>query len=310
MLSPVYLATVGVADLQRAMDFYAAAFGYRRRAGGDVGGDAIEQAWRMPPGLRGEVAVVGPEHAGLGLIRLVRFSQPGERIWGAYERVQDLGHYALNMRVKDIGRGWDRLVAAGAQVKSEPRYWTVDEHLSAWDSQVYDPDGVLLDVFQVEGDLEATVGEQDAEVSELQTVALHVGDMDRSRAFYVGLGFGILYDKVVEGLEDFFHVPQGTALHNVNLLKREQSRNGRIELAHYRGFPGSSLRDRAVPPNLGILSLTLRTDDLDAAMRLVSDLGAELVAGPLDVDLAPLGPQRLATALGPDGELLELCEPR
>jgi catechol 2,3-dioxygenase-like lactoylglutathione lyase family enzyme len=310
MISPVHLATVGVADLQRAVRFYAAAFGYPERGRGEVGGGALERAWRMPRGLRGEAVVVGPEDADLGLIRLVRFSEPGERIWGAYERIQDLGHYALNMRVKDIGRGWDRLVAAGAQVKSEPRHWTVEENLSAWDSQVYDPDGVLLDVFQVEGDLEATVGEQDAEVSELQTVALHVGDMERSRAFYVGLGFGILYDKVVEGMEDFFHVPPGTALHNVNLLKRDQSRNGRIELAHYRGFPGSSLRHRAVPPNLGILSLTLRTEDLDAATRLASDLGGEPVAGPVEVDLPPLGRQRLATVLGPDGELLELCEPR
>lgn len=310
MISPVHLATVGVADLRRAVRFYAAAFGYTERGRGEVGGGALEQAWRMPRGLRGEAVVVGPEDADLGLIRLVRFSEPGERIWGAYERIQDLGHYALNMRVKDIGRGWGRLVAAGAQVKSAPRHWTVDENLSAWDSQVYDPDGVLLDVFQVEGDLEATVGEQDAEVSELQTVALHVGDMDRSRAFYVGLGFGIMYDKVVEGLEDFFHVPQGTALHNVNLLKRDQSRNGRIELAHYRGFPGSSLRHRAVPPNLGILSLTLRTDDLDTATRQASDLGGEPVAGPVEVDLPPLGRQRLATVLGPDGEQLELCEPR
>jgi len=289
MISEIRIVTLSVADLERSARFYKQALGYVELGGGKLAGDALEQAWRMPPGLTGRFLMLGPPRMASGLLRLVQFTQPGERIWGDYARIQDLGHFAVNFRVRDLKDHWPRLVEAGAKAKSEPTFWKVNEDLSAWDSQCYDPDGVLLDIFEVQGNLDKTpLGEQTAEVSEVQTMAIHVSDMAKSTAFYTGIGFEVFYDKLIENMEGFFGMPKGTSLHNVNLIMPAGSPNGRVELAQYVGFPGRPLRERAVPPNLG----------------------GEAIGGPLELAVPPFGKVALRTFFGPDGETLELFERR
>ena len=70
-------------------------------------------------------------------------------------------------------------------------------------------------------------------------------------------------------------------------------------------LPDAPLRDQAVPPNLGILSASLASSDLDADCERLCELGAEPVAR-ASVSLPGFGPCQVATLFGPDGELLEL----
>ncbi len=308
MISAIQFVTLGVVDLDRAVGFYEHAFDYNLLGRSELPTGAWRDAWRMPRDLRATYAVLGCGEEDVGRVRLLCCDAPGEHIWGEYERIQDLGLYAVNFRVREIQAGWRRLQEAGAVEKSEPTFWTVNEDISAWDSQCYDPDGVLLDVFEVQGAVTETLGELTSEATEVQTVAVHTGDMGRSQAFYQGLGFEVLYDKMVESMEGFFHLPPGTKLHNVNLLHPGSSPNGRVELAQYVGFPGERLTERAAPPNHGILSIAFATENLAAASQLVEELGGEPVAGPVATELEPLGSLRLATFLGPDGELIELFE--
>ncbi len=310
MISELRVATVAVADLDRSCAFYADTFGYARLGEGTVGGREAELAWRMPDGLTGRAVVMGPPGATTGLLRLVRFDAPGEPYWGDYSRPQDYGHYALNVRVPDIHSTIDRLRAAGGRSRSEPTHWTVTPDLSAWDSLSYDPEGVLLDVFQLEPGDGSPLADYDGRPSELQTVAIHVGDARRSAAFYAALGYEVLYDKLIENMESFFHLPSGTGLHNINLYVPGGSLNGRVELAQYVGFPGERQRDRAVPPNLGILSVSMETDDLKATADLLGGLGAEPVCDPVELDLPPYGPALVQTFFGLDGEVLEFYQCR
>lgn len=306
--SEIKLATVGVSDLAAAGAFYRDAFGYVERGAGAVPAAALARAWLVPAGLAGRFAVLGPPRADGGLLRLVQWDAPGERVWGGYARIQDLGHYALNFRVADLGAFWPRLLAAGAAAKSPPRFWRVGPELAAWDSQAYGPDGVLLDVFEVEGRAVERLGPLAGVASELQTVALHVSDAERSAAFYGALGYETLYDTVIERMEGFFGLPPGTRLRNVNLMRRPHSPNGRVELAEYVGAGGRPLVERAVPPNTGLLSASFKAASLEAAAELLLELGAFPVgeAGPLA--MPPWGEVRLRTFRGPDGELLEVFE--
>ena len=311
MISEIRIVTLSVADLERSARFYKQALGYVELGGGKLAGDALEKAWRMPPGLTGRFLMLGAPRKASGLLRLVRFDRPGERIWGDYSRIQDLGHYAVNFRVRDLKAQWPGFIEAGAKAKSEPTFWKVNEDISAWDSQCFDPDGVLLDIFEVQGNLDQSpLGQQTAEASEVQTMAIHVADMAKSKAFYTGIGYDVLYDKVIENMESFFGVPKGTNLHNVNLIMPAGSPNGRVELAQYVGYPGRSLRDRAVPPNLGILSISFETDDLAAAGRLAEEVGGEAIGGPVELPVPPFGNVTFRTFFGPDGETLELFERR
>lgn len=306
MVSPIAIATVGVGDLDRSIEFYRQSFGYEPVAEGEVAGPELEELWRLPKGLSGRASVVGAPGVALGRLRLIEWSESGERIWGSYDRPQDHGHYALNLRVRDLDDAWQRMLNAGAEVRSEPKTWLVSEGLLAHDSMCYDPDGVICDVFQLPDD--GPLGPLAEQSSELQTMAIHASDMAVSTAFYTGLGYEVMYDQQTEGMEGFLHIPEGTLLHNVNMYMPEISLNARVELASYVGVPGSSVGSRAVPPNIGIHSITFESGDIAADSALIETLGGTLVAGPSMVSAPPYGDAMVATFLGPDGEALELVE--
>ncbi|TDC58653.1 hypothetical protein E1281_00665 [Actinomadura sp. KC345] len=310
MISELRVATVAVSDLERSVAFYRDVFGYVAGPEVAVGGPEIERAWRMPAGLTGRTVVLGPEGATTGLVRLVSFDAPGDRIWGDYSRAQDYGHYALNIRVDDVRATVHRLREAGGRAKSEPTRWTVTPELAAWDSLSYDPDGVILDVFELEARDGSPLAEYDGSPSELQTVAVHVGDARAAMGFYGALGFEPMYDQVIEGMEAFFRLPPGTSLHNINMYMPGGTMNGRVEIAQYVGFPGRDQRDRAVPPNTGLLSVSLETDDLPATAGLLAAHGAVPVCDPVELDVPPYGPAAVQTFLGRDGELLEFYRRR
>lgn len=305
MVSELRVATVAVCDLERSAAFYADVFGYVAGPEATLGGPEIERAWRMPPGLTGRTVVLGPRGATTGLVRLVSFDAPGERIWGDYSRAQDYGHYALNIRVDNVRATVRRLREAGGRAKSEPTRWTVTPDLAAWDSLSYDPDGVVLDVFELEARAGSSLAGHDGAPSELQTVAMHVSDAQAAKDFYGALGFEPMYDKVIEGMESFFRLPPGTSLHNINMYMPGGTMNGRVEIAQYVGFPGRVQSDHAVPPNIGLLSVSLETGDLAATADLLAAHGAVPACDPVELDLPPYGPAAVQTFLGRDGELLE-----
>jgi catechol 2,3-dioxygenase-like lactoylglutathione lyase family enzyme len=310
VISELQVTTLSVSDLSRSVDFYGEAFGYQ--AGGvlAVGGTAVEQAWQAPLGTLGRCTVLGPSRSRTGLLRLVEFDTPGERIWGDYQRRQDYGHYALNIRVSNINDTLERIRGAGGLRRSGPDRWSPSPDIDAWDSLSLDPDGVMLDVFQIDAALGSPLASFDQECSEIQTVAMHVSDAPRSAEFYGALGYLTLYDKLIEGMETFFGLPAGVSMRNINLYVPSEPACGRVELAQYVGFPGRQQRDRATPPNLGILSVSLETDDLAATSAGLTARGAEPVCPPVDLDLPPYGSVTVQPFFGLDGEVLELFQQR
>jgi len=308
MVSEIKLVTVGVADLHRSVSFYRQGFGLVELDRGRATDENRRTLWRLPSGMGAEYAILGLAGRLSGMLRLLQCEAPGEPIWGDYARLQDLGHYALNFRVRDIQVAWPRLLAAGAREKSAPHYWRVNADIAAWDSMSYDPDGVLLDVFEVQGNISSTLGILTTDSSEVQTMAIHVADAGRSKAFYTGLGYEVLYDKVVEKMEGFFGLPRGVKLHNINLIRPGQFPNGRIEIVQYIGFPGESLREKAIPPNRGLLAISFETTDLTETMSRLENTGATRIAGPVEADYGFLGPVVAATFAGPDGETLEFFQ--
>ena len=306
MISPISVATVGVTDLEVSVHFYRSLLEWEVVATGEVGGPDLEALWRMSPGLSGRATVVGAPGLELGRVRLVEWDRPGELVRDP-ARNQDFGHYALNFRVEDLQDVWEGLEDIGGSARSRPNTWVVAEGILAHDSLCYDPDGITCDVFELpdEGPL-GPLGDRAS--SELQTMAIRPRDIAASAAFYTGLGYETWYDQKTDGIEGFLHLAEGTTLHNVNFHMPSQSRNGRVELAAYLGFPGVPTSHRAVPPNIGIMSITFQSDDFDRDTELVEDLGATSVARSDRTEVPPFGPTRVATFLGPDGEAIEIVE--
>lgn len=308
MISEIKLATVAVSDLKHSCDFYGRTFDYVIHAEGNVSGAGYEALWQMPSGLTGKVAVLGPEGATTGLLRLVQFSVPGAQYWGNYETPQNYGHYALNIRVPEIRATIAGIKANGGSGKSTPTHWTVSPELSAWDSLSYDPDGTILDCFELEAAEGSLMADYDGKYSTIQTVAIHSSDARQSARFYAALGFRPWYDKMLVDMEEFFKLPAGTALHNINMVMPGDSTAGRLEIAQYVGFPGNSQRDVAVPPNLGLLSASMETRDLDETIKLLHSIGTEPVSELVELEMAGLGRVRARAYFGPDDEVLEFFE--
>ncbi|MQW76817.1 hypothetical protein GHK92_13120 [Nocardioides sp. dk4132] len=310
MISEIRVATVGVSDLERSRRFYAESFDYVELGAGRLSGEALGHLWGLPADMSADTVLLGPEGATSGLLRLVQFDRPGELYWGDYSAMQDYGHYALNVRVPEIQAAVHAVRTNGGSAKSGPTHWTVTPDLSAWDSLSYDPDRVLLDVFELEPAPGSLLADYDGRPSALQTVAIHSSDARRSAQFYAALGMRPLYDKVLHEMEAFFGLPEGTGLHNINMMNPQAPDLGRLEIAQYVGFPGRSQRDRAVPPALGILTASFETDDLSAAELLLQAIGAEAAGERVELHLPGLGPVAARAYFGPDGERLELYERR
>ena len=156
MFSEVRLGTISVGDLARSERFYHDAFGYVGKGNGVLRAEdddgRVGEAWMMPAGMTAGYSVVGPAECESCLLRIVEFDSPGELIWGDVPAGKVIGLYALNIRPPDIHTGWERIVAAGGTVKYPPTHWNLSDG-SAWDSQIYDPDGVLIDAWSVEGEI-------------------------------------------------------------------------------------------------------------------------------------------------------------
>jgi catechol 2,3-dioxygenase-like lactoylglutathione lyase family enzyme len=307
-ISEIAFATLGVRDLQATGRFYRDVFDYDTLATGEAS-PALAALWQVPAGTAARYAILGRRGATRGRLRLLACDPPGEHAWGRYERYFDYGHYALNIRVPDIRAHWPRILGAGATPKSGPTHWVVEQGMEAWDSLSWDPDGTLLDAYTTTGRPDVFRDLQ-GRASELETVAIHVGDADRAKRFYCALGYSTFFDRRIDDLGAFFHLPDGVVLRDVNLYKPECSGIGRIEIVQYEGLPGLPVGPRARPPRRGILSISFECDDLDAAVASVRREGGEVGSAPLDLELPGVGPVRAVAATAPDGEQLEFYQRR
>ncbi|PVG80798.1 hypothetical protein DDE18_21340 [Nocardioides gansuensis] len=305
VISEIRVSTLGVSDLEASRSFYQQCFDYVVLGEGPVSTEETTALWGGTAQQTGRQVLLGPAGATSGLLRLVRYDEPGTLYWGDYSRMQDYGHYALNVRVPEINEAIAAIQAHGGRTRSGPTHWTVMPDLSAWDSLSFDPDGVLLDVFQLEPGPDNPLAQYDGRPSPLQTVAIHSSDARASARFYAALGLRPLYNKMLTGMEDFFELPPGTALHNINMMHPDAPDLGRLEIAQYVGFPGEAQRDRAVAGALGTLSVAFETDDLDATERLLAAIGTEPAGDRVSLAQPGFGHLDARCYFGPDGERLE-----
>ena len=312
MLSEVKLVTLGVSDLERSLSFYRHGLGYRLLERGSIS-PQLATLWRFDPALSGQWAVIGADDSGLGRIRLLQFDSPGQRLWHADNLYNGSGYYALNFRCRDALATMQAITDAGGSSAHEPSYWEVSDAVAVRDSINDDPDGIRLDVFSYErgGELR---GALDTEVSVVQTIAIATRNVPRSMAFYQALGFETLFDRVLDfpELQDLLGTDRPVRIHNANLIKDGHIVPGRVEMFAYldmQHLPDAPLRDAAVPPNIGILSASLCSNDLAADVARVIELGGELIAQQA-LELPGFGPCDCASVFGPDGEQLELYQPR
>ena len=125
--------------------------------------------------------------------------------------------------------------------------------------------------------------------------------------FYQGLGFSVEETGLVEQPDELPRLLGSLPVRQTWLQTGAESNV--LYLNSYPNVRSRSLRGVAIPPNHGLLSVVMDVDDLEQTCDLVEGLcrqrGGKRVSGPKAVDFQPEGVKRVASFLGPDGELLE-----
>jgi catechol 2,3-dioxygenase-like lactoylglutathione lyase family enzyme len=139
-------------------------------------------------------------------------------------------------------------------------------------------------------------------------IAVNSQDLERSVAFYRGLGFTVLQDREVhnEKVKEAFAVPTGD-LRFVHLRLGDSEDATLLDIVEWGG-PGTA--DGSGPPpqhQQGITRFAVLTDDADRVHRELSADGVQFLTSPTVV-MTPEGGWKVCLAVDPDGVVVQVTE--
>jgi catechol 2,3-dioxygenase-like lactoylglutathione lyase family enzyme len=147
--------------------------------------------------------------------------------------------------------------------------------------------------------------------SEVQSSSGPVSDFEPVRAFYeevLGVPMGFRYEFHSESFSRMVGVDQTLHIRANNYGRVIE--DVMLGIIHYGLPPGTyaDLRERARPPNRGIVGVRLRVEELDALLQRCERAGVERVRDPATVRLHS-GTMRIAAVRAPHGVWHWLIEP-
>lgn len=143
-VSEIHHVAMIVSDLDRAVDFYEKALGYRKTLRAEVGGPGIEESLALPKGTTGRVQYLqGPSQ--IGQLELIEWNAPAERTATAGHR--ELGPFLLSFQVphEEIEEVYRRISGLGAECLGPPRRVLLDNYGYITAFAARDLDGNLLE---------------------------------------------------------------------------------------------------------------------------------------------------------------------
>lgn len=307
LFSEIRYITIGVGELERSIAFYAELLGFAEVGRDIVDTEIVGPAWRIPPGVTGRFAVMAAPNSTSGMLRLIEWTPAGDHVWSRPARPQDLAPYCFSARARDLAAVWKRVIPAGGATRVEPQRRVLTEAFAFLEAQATDPDGTVVSLFEPEPEFERALGPVETEVSEAQSVVIRVSDAARSRAFYEALGYETVFDVNLENADELFGAPKATKARCVSLRSKNGRPSGRVILAQATGPKPKSLDKRTVPPNRGVLWISIEARSLDTARMRLESLGAKSIARAA-YTAPPIGAISAHTFSGPDGEAIEVFE--
>ncbi len=255
--------TVGVADLDKALQLWVGTFGFSELAAQDGEDAELAALWRILPSDIKRQALLGMPGSNYGRLHLVEFTEPGPAVREGAQAF-DLCPKNLDIYARDLPARVKEMQAAGYTFRNaEPSEVTAPDgtrfreiHLPGHD----EVNIVLLELLDKDMDFSA---KGFAGIGPLITI---VGHAPTERDFYANvMGFDILNDNVLEGpeIERMIGLPAGSGL-DVSIWGNAQQPLGQIELIDYRGVQGNDLYPITIPTQLGILHVSYEVADLEA----------------------------------------------
>lgn len=304
-------ALISVRDLDQAATFFREIGGFETIAHGAVSNSELAY-WGLADETSAEFLLLRAPGTEQGHLRFVRFDSVeqvpiriGARAWDSG------GYFSLMMRARDLKQVYADALVLGWAAESEPVQFDFPPSVLA-NVVLKGPDGINIALYErLEPPLDAFW--QFERLSQPFNAMQMVADIEQADAFFTGV-LGMTHFWSGDFLDpepgpNNFGLPQNMATEiprRTRILQVQHAEVGRLELMQFAGLDGRDLGDRAVPPNLGILSVRYPVPDLDAALARIEAAGGAAWRGPTDVDLAPYGSVRLMAVRAPDGAIVEL----
>ena len=298
---------MGVRDAGRTYDFYRGLLGFRIKLSDQTSyleemapiiGAVVELRALMAMNVGGGAAIELIEHTS------TRPLEPAEPVqWG------DIGYLELGLKAFNLDRLYLDLKSKGVDFLTPVRSMELSSGGRERYAYLRDPDGLLLQLVEVEGGKRPAVGG-------VRHVAIGVTDMERARAFYRDvLGFGEVRHEFagrmpeleeVTGAREMEmailgHQPEGESA--LPLLERAI-----VKLVHTPGYRGKAIYEGRRWGDIGLMEMAFDVSDLAGTVNGIISKGAELYHPPTRVDMGSGTIGSFAYIKDPDGNTVEMVE--
>ncbi len=265
--------TVGVADLDIALELWRDTFGLdvvAQRSGADA---ELEQLWNLPAGAIAAQALLFTPGTGTGGLHLVEFAEPGEPVRDAAE-VFDLLPKSIDVYCSNLPERYEELLAAGFGFRAR---WT-EMHgpggMTFREVQMFAHDRINIALLEVLGADYPFGPKGYAAVGPLVTA---VASADEETTFYEQvLGLNFVLGDLISGpeIETMIGLPSGAGL-DYRVLGDPDNPMGRMEVIEYQQTTGRNRYARTAPPALGTLHVNWAVDSIQPLLDRLNAAGID-----------------------------------
>lgn len=309
--SALGISFIGVADMERSLEFYRDVIGLAITEPVSWSGESLARQWQCPPGWEAETVLATYPASRVGRIMLVRFRAGSRQEVRARRETTWIGLGNLNFYNNYIHETATRLREAGYRFWSEPTTYEMSEAVGSPTEVVFEaPDSVPVNLVQLIRGTRTQTGEMASFLdshgmtptgfTQVVTSAHYVRDMDAAVEFHRRvLGMRPLIDEVLDRPEqnNFLNLPPDARTHVVFVKGGHMF--GKVALCSPLNYECVDLTSRAEAPNIGYLAMGFDVVDVGEAVARARDLGARVIAGPQVLDLPHLGRLPGAVILAP-----------
>ena len=304
--APVSVCIIGVADLDKSLEFYAGTLGLDVADSGELQGAAFEDYWQVSEGVTARYAFLASGADPVGRIQLMEFGgavsqanrkqvrQPGVK--------RANGLFNLNIYSSDVKRDYEQLSAQGFEFWSEPNHINFGPAVGeALEFAFEGPDGVVINLVELlSKDEESMIGHlwhfvngygrTPTGFTPVATTAHTVLDIDKALAFYYGpLGMTTFSDAVIENEAANRMANLKPDARTRSVLVQGDHEYGKVALAAPLNYEMPDLVPDAVAPNIGYLAQSFEVADLAATAAEFAGLGVEVYSAGRDIVLPGRG---------------------
>jgi len=276
MISQWHAATIGVANLDSALEFWIEAVGYEVVAATEGPDAGLAQQWSLDACAVKRQAFIGAPNATCGYLHLVEMHEPGPSV-RAGAAVFDACPKNIDIYVTDIEQRINALKALGYIFRSPKHSEVIAQDGTRFcEMHISIHDDINLVLLELPDQAIVTNALGFGAIGPIITVVLNVAE--EKRFYQEILKLELLTDNFFDGeaIEKMIGLPSGAGL-DVSIWGRKGDCEAQLELVQYGGVTGDSRFSRATLPNCGLHQVCFNTADAAEIALQASAAGNQVI---------------------------------